>query len=339
MKTKTCPCGKSFAPQRSTRIYCSNACKQRAHINRKAARRRPLNPDSNRKRSKRHTPSSVGRMAQSARQYGIREDLIPKVLPELGAQLVAMGGIVPIDSAWQETKEEKLTRIRGQNIALAVALCNVMTRDPYVECKDGVWGANMRHPRNLAALRHEYYNIVGDPRTIAQGIDRRGYQRARYSRERDLERAEHEERLATDLKDWLKDEQRHKIEMEFAASSVVPDHAEEVIESLDGQALYEEMFAQLTPAEKQGLEAILNGESAADEADKKRRQRARRKLKKYIIEQGEPTMSSVAPTVVERLSRLERKAAEYDRQLGLVDDEIATQAVDQLLESVEDESE
>src|SRR5262249_52768803 len=95
-----------------------------------------------------------------------------------------------------------------------------------------------------------------------------------------------EEQLGQAMSVYLQDQHRAKLEADLAVSTDVPDVADEVYDEIKAEALLSEWREILkTPALKAGLEAILNDEPVADEADKKRRQRARRILKQHVERQ------------------------------------------------------
>jgi hypothetical protein len=229
--------------------------------------------------------------------------------------------------------------VRGRVIALGdawrkLAIKGVVGVPRFRLDAEGRTVARYRIP--IRRLWQEYWKIVGDPPSIETGINRQRYQQAYYSKRRDEQKARLEGRLSDELQDWLKYERAVRIEFE-ESEIAVPDPTDDVIDSLDAKTLYEELLAQLTPAEKLGLTAILNREPVADEADKKRRQRARQKLKQYI-EKGERNMDTPAQRTVERLASLERDVALIKEDLGLVSDRDAAEAVDRFLDSFEDES-
>jgi hypothetical protein len=144
-----------------------------------------------------------------------------------------------------------------------------------------------RKPETARRIWREYARIVRDPTAVLQEINRKAYERAEYAQRCESFKAAGEEQLAQAMSVYLLDQQRDKLEADLAAeSSHVPDFAEDVYDSINAEAVLSEWRDVLgTPALKAGLEAILNDEPVADEADKKRRQRARDILKKHVERQ------------------------------------------------------
>jgi hypothetical protein len=120
-------------------------------------------------------------------------------------------------------------------------------------------------------LRREYYKVIEPTRPVLDEIRQKTYDRLSYYRKRSDRIAAKENRWGEQLDEWLA--------AIYAATA--PSHAS-VIDSESDDEGYEELLADLTPAERRGVESILSGEPPADGADRQRRCRARKKLRSKL---------------------------------------------------------
>jgi len=211
--------------------------------------------------------ASERRVFRILRESGVPPESILAIGKVLESQLRAHGyRVFREDAQKDETALAYELRIRGHRIALARAWFNVA-------------GFDLSSSEYVRALRREYQEIVDDPPPVLAEISLKAYKRDYYNRMRAAALG----RKYNGWHDQLREELMRAIAgeastpIETAIDSVTPAYT--VLELTER---WPELVAQLTPAEALGLDSLLSGEPTTGPADRQRRSRAMRKLRRFV---------------------------------------------------------
>lgn len=204
------------------------------------------------------------------RYESLRDQTILTVGEELAEQLTLLGEsfhqISTAPAPGRKRIPPPYPTVRGRNVSLGAAWLSLRIR-----------GIDPWHPGFIAALKAKFLEIVADPPTESQRINRKTYSRWHYYRTKERILRRHEAEWSAELRDFLK---QHYMR-EIADSRQEPLSVEEEVH---GEIAAEAWLQRLTESERRAIEDIVNGTPTSGDADRTRRSRARRKLRDLMSE-------------------------------------------------------